>query len=43
MFVTGDPTLTTFFLVDEGMEDPNATISGPPSARQRNAIYIAFH
>ena len=27
-----------FCLVDEGREDPNTTISGPSSARQRNAI-----
>ena len=27
-----------FFLVDEGSDDPNTTISGPTSARQRNAI-----
>ena len=26
------------FLVDEGSEDLNTTISGPSSARQRNAI-----
>ena len=26
------------FLVDEGREDPNTTISGPLSARQRNTI-----
>ena len=26
------------FLVDEGREDPNTIISGPSSARQRNAI-----
>ena len=26
------------FLVNEGREDPNTTISGLPSARQRNAI-----
>ena len=32
-----DPTLT-FVLVDEGREDPNTTISGSSSARQRNAI-----
>ena len=32
-----------FFLVDEGREDPNTTKSGPPLARQRNAIEIAFH
>ena len=27
------------FLVDEGREDPSTTISGPSSARQRNAFY----
>ena len=27
-----------FFLVDDGIEDPNTTIHGPSSARQRNAI-----
>ena len=32
----GGPTLT--FLIDEGKEDPNTTISGPSSARQRNVI-----
>ena len=26
------------FSVDERREDPNTTISGPPSVRQRNAI-----
>ena len=26
------------FLVDEGREDSNTTISGPSSVRQRNAI-----
>ena len=31
-----------FFLVDEGREDPNTTISGPSLARQRNAILMAF-
>ena len=33
------PILTTLFFrfsVDEGMEDPNTTISGPSLARQRN-------
>ena len=30
--------LSHSFLVDEGKEDPNNTISGPPSSRQRNAI-----
>ena len=43
----GGPTLTTFFcfdfLVDEGKKDPDTTISGPSSARQRNAIDMAFH
>ena len=40
-FVRGGLTLTRFFccfLVDEGRKDPNTTISGPSSARQRNAI-----
>ena len=32
-----------FFLVDEGREDPNTTISGPSLAQQRNAIKMAFH
>ena len=32
----------TIFLVDEGREDPNTTISGPSSARQRSAISMAF-
>ena len=41
-FVRGGPTFTTIFLVDEGKEDPNTTISGPSSARQRNAIEMAF-
>ena len=30
------------FLADEGREYPNTTISGPSSARQRNAILMAF-
>ena len=29
---------SVFFLVDEVRDDPNTTISGPTSARQRNAI-----
>ena len=38
-YVIGGPTLTTFFcfvavFVDEGIEDPNTTMSGPSSARQ---------
>ena len=31
-------SMVTFFFVDEGIEDPNITINGPSSARQRNAI-----
>ena len=31
-------TLTTFFLANEAWVDPNSTINGPSSARQRNAI-----
>ena len=30
------------FLVDEGREDPNRLISGPSSARRRNAVLMAF-
>ena len=30
------------FLVDEGREDPNTTVSGPSLARQQNAIKMAF-
>ena len=44
-FVRGGPTLTTFccvFLVDEGRENPNTTISGSLSTRQRNAIKLRF-
>ena len=37
-FVRGGPNLTVFFLVDDGWEDQNTIISGPSSARQRNAI-----
>ena len=40
-FVRGGPNSITFFLVflvDEGIENPNVTINGPSSARQRNAI-----
>ena len=33
---------SNFDKVDEGREDPSPTISGPSSARQRNAIW-AFH
>ena len=42
----GDPNLITFFflifLIDGGIEDPNTAINGPPSARHRNAIEMAF-
>ena len=31
-----------FFLVDDEREDPSTTISGPYSARQRNAIKWRF-
>ena len=37
-FVRGGPNLITYFLVDEGIEDPNITINGSSSARQRNSI-----
>ena len=41
-FVRGGPTLTGFFLffflVDEGREDPNTTISEPSSSCQQNGI-----
>ena len=32
----------SLFLVYEGREDPNSTISRPSSASQCNAIYMAF-
>ena len=42
-FVRGDPTLKMFvFKVDEGREDLSPTLSGPSSARQRNAIKWPF-
>ena len=40
-FVRGGPNLISFlyfFLIDEGIEIPNITISGPSSVRHRNAI-----
>ena len=38
-FVRGGPNLITFiFLVDERTENPNITVNGLSSARQRNAI-----
>ena len=44
-FVRGGPTLTFFFFFfffDEGRNYSNTTISGPSTARQRNAIQMAF-
>ena len=32
-----------FFLVVEGIENPNITINGPSSAHQRHARLMAFH
>ena len=37
-FVRQGPTFTSFFLVDEVGDNPNTTIIGPSSTRQRNAI-----
>ena len=41
-FVRGGPTLATVFLVDEGRENQNTTISGPTSAHQRNTFKWRF-
>ena len=41
-FARGGSTLTTFFHVDEGIEDPNTIISKPSSTRWQNAISMAF-
>ena len=42
-FARGGPTFCLFvFLVDEGKEDPYATISGQSSIHQRNTIPMAF-
>ena len=38
MFCQRGSNFDNVFLVDEGREDPNTTISGPSSARQRNVI-----
>ena len=35
-------TFDKLFLVHEGIGDPNTAINGPSSARQRNAIEMAF-
>ena len=37
-----DNVFCLFVLVDEGREDQNTTLSGPSSARQRNAIIMVF-
>ena len=34
----GGSNFDNFFLVDDGREDPNTTISGPSLARQQNTI-----
>ena len=39
--VRGGATRKKFFLVEEGREDPNITISRQSSARQRNASWRA--
>ena len=39
----GSKFLSNIFLVVRGREDPNTTISRLSSARQRNAIKMAFH
>ena len=43
-FCQRGPILTTFFLVDEGREDPSTgtIIKGSSSARKRNAIKWRF-
>ena len=43
-FFRGGSTWTTFFIVEfiNGREDPSTTVSGLSSARQRNAISMAF-
>ena len=39
-FCQSGPNLILLF--DEGIMDPNTAINGPSSARQRNAIVMAF-
>ena len=41
-FCQGGPTLTTFFLIDRGREDPNTDISGPSSARHGPTLNAAL-
>ena len=38
----GSPTLATFFVVNDGSEDPKNIKSEPSSAHQRNDISMAF-
>ena len=40
--IRGSKFEKVFFLVDSGIEDPNTAINGSSSARQRNAIGMAF-
>ena len=43
-FDRGGPTLMGFFfLLDEGREDPNTTLSGPSWTHQLNAIKSVIH
>ena len=37
-----DNVVDFFFIFDEGRKDPNTTMSGRVSARQRNVIQMAF-
>ena len=39
-FFQREPNLDYDFLVDDGREDPNITISGPSSARQRSPTIL---
>ena len=41
-FVRGGPTLTFFYLVDEGREDPKTNISGPSSAASETPFKWRF-
>ena len=42
MKVHSYPVRLAIFLVDEELEDPNTTKSGPSLPYQRNAIHMAF-
>ena len=41
-FVRGGSKFDIYFLVDWRTEDPKTALIGPASARQRNAIEMAF-